>query len=75
MGMSQGWSDPYFWQLEDQSVEITGLPDGATGCRPTPIPTAGCSESDETNNTTVVLEIGTTADGLRTVELVGAASP
>ncbi len=71
MGMSVGWSDPYFWQLEDQSVDITGFPDGRYRLTAVADPDGWLMESDETNNaTTAVLEIGTTADGLRSVELV-----
>jgi Lysyl oxidase len=71
MGMSAGWSDPYFWQLEDQSVDITGFPDGRYRLRAVADPDGWLLESDETNNTTVAtLDIGTTADGLRSVELV-----
>lgn len=74
MGMSQGWSDPYFWQLEDQSVEVTGLPDGRYRLTATADPDDWLSESDETNNTTVaILDLGTTADGLRSVALVETA--
>ena len=71
MGMSVGWSDPYFWQLTDQSVDITGFPDGRYRLTAVADPDGWLMESDETNNTTVaILDIGTTADGLRSVELV-----
>jgi hypothetical protein len=75
MGMSPGWSDPYFWQLEDQSVDITGLPDGRYRLTADADPDGWIEESDELNNTTwVELDIGTTDDGLRSVEVVDIAS-
>jgi Lysyl oxidase len=74
MGMSPGWSDPYFWQLEDQSVEVTGLPDGRYRLSADADPDEWLQESDESNNETwVILEIGTAADGLRSVEVVESA--
>jgi hypothetical protein len=74
MGMSVGWSDPYYWQLEDQSVEITGLPDGRYRLVADADPDGWLQESDEENNGTwVVLEIGTLPDGLRSVAVVESA--
>ena len=74
LGMSVGWSDPYFWQLEDQSVEITGLADGRYRLTAFADPDGFLRESDETNNETWAdIEIGTTDDGLRTVEVVDLA--
>jgi hypothetical protein len=74
MGMSVGWSDPYFWQLEDQSVEITGLPDGRYRLTAVADPDDFLVESDESNNATwVELQIGTNDEGLRTVEVVDSA--
>ena len=74
MGMSVGWSDPYFWQLEDQSVDITGLADGGYRLTAVADPDGWLSEVDETNNETwVELQIGTQADGLRTVEVTASA--
>lgn len=74
MGMSVGWSDPYFWQLEDQSVVITGIPDGRYRLTAVADPDDFLRESDEENNETwVELEIGTTAEGLRSVEVVDSA--
>jgi len=76
MGMSVGWSDPYFWQLEDQHVIISGFPDGRYRLVADADPDAWLSETDETNNGTwAVIELGTQADGLRTVELIEAAEP
>jgi hypothetical protein len=74
MGISPGWSDPYFWQLADQSVDITGLPDGRYRLTAVADPDRWLDETDETNNETwVELTIGTGADLLRTVEVVGSA--
>lgn len=72
MGMSVGWSDPYFWQLEDQSVVITGLPDGDYRLTAQADPDDWILESDETNNATWTdLRIGTLEGGLRSVEAIG----
>ena len=74
MGMSVGWSDPYFWQLEDQSVDITGLPDGEYRLTAQADPDDWLMESDETNNATWTdLRIGTLDGGLRSVEVIGAS--
>ncbi len=74
MGMSVGWGDPYFWQLEDQSVVISGFADGRYRLVADADPDGWLSETDETNNGTwVVFELGTQADGLRTVEVVESA--
>jgi hypothetical protein len=71
MGMSRGWSDPYYWQLADQSVDITGRPDGDYRLSADTDPDRWLLETDETNNrTTALLRIGTTSDGLRTVEVL-----
>lgn len=72
MGMSVGWSDPYFWQLEDQSVDITGLPDGDYRLTAQADPDDWLLESDEANNATWTdLRIGTLEGGLRSVEAIG----
>jgi hypothetical protein len=74
MGMSVGWEDPYYWQLEDQWVEITDVPDGHYRLEATADPDGWLTESDEDNNTTWVdLELGTKSEGLRTVEVVDSA--
>ncbi|MGK2852332.1 MAG: lysyl oxidase family protein [Candidatus Limnocylindrales bacterium] len=74
MGMSVGWSDPYFWQLEDQSVDITGLPDGRYRLTAQADPDDWIAESDESNNATWAdLQIGTLEGGLRSVEVVAAS--
>lgn len=74
MGMSVGWSDPYFWQLEDQHVVISGMADGRYRLVADADPDGWLSETDETNNGTwVIFDLGTQADGLRTVEVVESA--
>ena len=74
MGMSVGWSDPYFWQLEDQSVDITGLPDGEYRLTAQADPDDWILESDEMNNATWTdLRIGTLEGGLRSVEVIGTS--
>lgn len=74
MGMSVGWSDPYFWQLEDQHVVISGFPDGRYKLFADSDPDGWLSETDETNNGTwALVELGTQADGLRTVKLIESA--
>jgi hypothetical protein len=71
MGMSAGWSDPYFWTLEDQDLDITGLPDGRYRIVATADPDGWFRELDETNNSTeAIIEITTNADGLPEVALV-----
>lgn len=75
MGMSVGWSDPYYWQLEDQSVVMTGQPDGRYRVDAFADPDGWLMESDETNNETwAIIELGTQADGLRTVEVIETAA-
>ena len=74
MGMSVGWSDPYFWQLEDQSVTITGLADGRYRLTADADPDNWLTETNEANNETwVVIALGTLPDGLRSVEIVESA--
>ncbi len=76
MGLSPGWSDPYQWYLEDQSVDIGGMPDGRYRLLAVADPDGWIQESDETNNETWVdLEFGTNPDGLRTVTVIGNSSP
>jgi hypothetical protein len=74
MGMTPGWSDPYFWQLDDQTVDITGLPDGRYRVTATADPDGWLTETDETNNETwAEIEIGSLPDLLRSVEVVSSA--
>lgn len=74
MGMSVGWSDPYFWQLEDQRVIISGFADGRYRLTADADPDGWLQEMDETNNGTwAIIELGTQGDGLRTVDLIETA--
>ena len=71
MGMSVGWSDPYHWSLEDQDLDITGLPDGRYRIVGIADPDGWFTELDETNNSTeVIVELKTDADGFPTIALV-----
>lgn len=76
MGLAPGWSDPYQWYLEDQSVDVSGMPDGRYRLVAIADPDSWIQESNETNNETWVdLEFGTNPDGLRTVTVVGSSAP
>lgn len=71
MGLSIGWGDKYPWHLLDERIDVTGLPDGPYRIREIADPNDEFEESDETNNETwVAIEIGTTADGLRTATVI-----
>jgi hypothetical protein len=71
MGLSIGWGDKYPWYLLDERIDVTGLPDGQYRIREIADPNDEFEESDETNNETwVVIEIGTTPDGLRSSRVV-----
>jgi len=50
MGMSSGWSDPYQWTLPDQSLDVTGFPDGTYRLTATADPDGWIRESDERDN-------------------------
>jgi len=70
MGLSVGWGDEYQWYLLDQTIEITGVPDGRYRLRAIADPANQLEESDETNNDTwAVVEIST-VDGVRRVDVV-----
>lgn len=74
MGMSVGWSDPYFWQLADQSVNISGIPDGRYRLTAEADPDGWLRETNDDNNGTwVVFDLKTPSDGLRTVTVVQSA--
>ena len=75
MGMSVGWSDPYFWQLADQSVNITGIPDGRYRLTAEADPDGWLRETNDDNNGTwVVFDLKTQSDGLRTVTVAQSAT-
>jgi len=70
MGLSVGWGDEYQWYLLDQTIEITGVPDGQYRLRAIADPANQLEESDETNNDTWTVVELSTADGVRSVEIV-----
>jgi hypothetical protein len=60
MGISVGWGDEYQWYLLDQTIEITGVPDGRYRLRAIADPANLIEESDESNNDTwTVIDIRT----------------
>ena len=74
MGISVGWSDPYFWQLADQSVNITGIPDGRYRLTAEADPDGWLRETNDDNNGTwVVFDLKTESNGLRTITVVQSA--
>lgn len=70
MGLSVGWGDEYQWYLLDQTIEITGVPDGRYRLRAIADPADQLEESDETNNDTWTVVDLLTVDGVRRVEVV-----
>ncbi len=70
MGISVGWGDEYQWYLLDQTIEITGVPDGRYRLRAIADPANLIKESDETNNDTWTVVDLVTVDGARQVEVV-----
>ena len=70
MGISVGWGDEYQWYLLDQTIEITGVPDGRYRLRAIADPANLIQEADESNNDTWTVIDLTTTDGHRRVEVV-----
>ena len=71
MGLSVGWGDKYPWNLLDERIDVTGLPDGVYRIREIADPNNEFEESNEDNNETWVdVRLTTTADGLRATEVV-----
>lgn len=71
MGLSIGWADEYPWWLLDERIDVSGLADGQYRIRQIADPNDEFEESDETNNETwVIVEIGTTTDGLRSTAVI-----
>lgn len=70
MGLSIGWGDEYQWYLLDQTIEITGVPDGRYRLRAIADPADQLKESDEANNDTWTVVDLTTVDGRRRVDFV-----
>jgi hypothetical protein len=74
MGMSPGWGDPYFWQLEDQEVDITNVADGEYRLWAYADPDGWLRETIEANNATWAdVRLTRAPDGLRTVEVLEIA--
>lgn len=70
MGLSVGWGDEYQWYLLDQTIEITGVPDGRYRLRAIADPADFFKESNETNNDTWTIVDLSTVDGRPRVEVV-----
>ena len=70
MGLSVGWGDEYQWYLLDQTIEITGVPDGQYRLRAIADPANQLEARDETNNDTWTVVELLTADGVRRVEVI-----
>jgi hypothetical protein len=75
MGISVGWGDQYQWYLLDQTIEITGVPDGRYRLRAIADPAGQIEESDEDNNDTWTLLDLTTVDGRRRVDIIESSPP
>jgi len=52
MGLSPGWTDPYYWTLPDQRLLVTGLADGVYRLWADADPSDWFRETNETNNRT-----------------------
>jgi hypothetical protein len=73
MGLSVGWGDTYPWHLLDERIDVTSLPDGRYRIRQIADPNHEFEESNESNNETwVIVDLKTTADGLRETTVVEA---
>lgn len=70
MGISVGWGDEYQWYLLDQTIEITGVPDGRYRLRAIADPANQIMEVDEKNNDTWTVIDLSTVDGHRRVDVV-----
>ncbi len=74
MGLSVGWGDKYPWNMLQQNIDVTDLPDGTYRIRETADPFNDFIEADESNND-VWAEIRiTTVDRFPQLEVV-ARSP
>ncbi len=71
MGLSIGWGDKYPWRLMDERIDVTGFADGRYRIREIADPNDEFEETNESNNETWVLfDLGTQADGLRIATVV-----
>jgi len=73
MGTSVGWGDEYPWHMIEQSIDLTGIPDGTYRIREIADPLDWFEESDETNNETWIDVSIATNGGIPSVEVVGRA--
>jgi hypothetical protein len=73
MGTSVGWGDLYPWHMVEQSIDLTGIPDGTYRIREIADPYDWFEESDETNNETWIDVEITDSTGIPTVKVVGRA--
>jgi hypothetical protein len=70
MGISIGWGDEYQWFLLEQTIEITGVPDGRYRLRAVADPIDQVEEGNESNNDTWTIVDLSTVDGHRQVDVV-----
>jgi hypothetical protein len=70
MGLSVGWGDEYQWYLLDQTIEISGVPDGRYRLRAIADPADMFKESDETDNETWTMVELSTVDGRQGVTVI-----
>jgi hypothetical protein len=72
MGLSVGWGDKYPAQMLDQTIHVPDMPDGHYIVRMIADPQDWFVEADESNNEVATeILVGTGADGVRTVEIIG----
>lgn len=75
MGLSIGWSDPYYWLLPDQRVDVTGLAPGTYRLIATADPDEWFRETVEDDNRSWVdVELGEGADGNPTLEVLDSGT-
>lgn len=74
MGLSVGWSDPYFWILPDQRIDVTGVEPGVYRLIAKADPDGWFRETEEGDNEAWVdVRLGERADGTPTLEVLGAS--
>jgi hypothetical protein len=76
MGLSIGWTDNYVYDLPGQSIDITGLPDGAYRLWTAADEQGWFRETTRKNNVSWAdVELSTEANGDRTVEVTDPGPP
>lgn len=76
MGLSVGWSDPYYWVLPDQRLDVTGLEPGVYRLIARADPDGWFRETDETDNEAwVEVRLAEGDDGNPTLDVVRASAP